>query len=182
MKVSAHKKFARQLGMTLMEVIASLAIMSVVVVGALSLYGGASASQAATAMTQDVSAIRSALKTLWAGQGTYGTSGANLNAVLKNAGRIPSTMTVSAATPPVITHSQNGTLIAAAGATTGQFTLTLTNIPTSICTALASGASSWLALGAGVDGTTPITLPATPVTASTGCSAVTSNIMIFTGS
>lgn len=182
MKVLTHKNLVRQAGMTLMEVIASLAIMSVVVVGALALYSSASSSQSATAMTQDVSAIRSSLKTLWAGQGTYGTSGDNLNAVLKNAGRIPTTMTVSADAVPVITHSQNGTLVAAAGATTGQFTLTLTNIPTSICTALASGASSWVSLYAGATGVTQINLPATPVTASTGCSAVTSNKMIFTGS
>lgn len=171
----------KQAGMTLMEVIASLAVMSIVVVGALSLYGSASSSQSATAMNQDVSAIRSALKELWAGQGTYGASGTNLNTVLKNANRIPTTMTSSAATPPVITHALNGTLTATAGATAGQFVLTLTNIPTAVCTALASAASSWLTLGAGATGVTMITLPATPATASTGCSATNANTMIFTG-
>lgn len=175
------KKLTRQSGMTLMEVIASLAVMAVVVVGALSLYGGASTSQESTAFTQDLSAIRASLKQLWAGQGTYGASGTNLNTVLKSANRIPSTMTASAATPPVITHSLNGTLTAAAAATAGQFTITLTNIPTDVCTAIATSTNGWLSLGAGATGATAIALPATPATAATGCSATNANTMIFTG-
>lgn len=181
MKVQNRKSFGRQSGMTLMEVIASLAVMAVVVVGALALYASATSSQHSTAFTQDLSSMRAALKQLWAGQGTYGASGTNLNTVLKNANRIPTTMSVDTSTPAVITHALNGTLIAAAGATAGQFTITLTNIPTDVCTAITTSTSNWLSLGVGATGATAITLPATPVTASTGCSATNANIMIFTG-
>jgi prepilin-type N-terminal cleavage/methylation domain-containing protein len=182
MKTQVHKyPGRRQSGMTLMEVISSLAIMAVVVVGALALYGSASSSQSATAFTQDLTSIRAGLKQLYSGQGTYGASGTNLNAVLKSAKRIPTTMSVDNSTPPVITHSLNGTLVAAAGATAGQFTLTVTNIPTDVCTAIAVSNSSWISLGAGASGTTPIALPATPATAAAGCSTTNANTMIFTG-
>ena len=178
MKFKARNNFCRQSGMTLMEVIASLAVMAVVVTGALALYGSASSSQQSTAMTQDLSSIRAALKTLWAGQGTYGAPGTNLNAVLKSAGRIPTTMSSSAATPPVITHALNGTLVAAAAATAGQFTITLSNIPTDVCTSIVTSTSNWLGLS--VEGAV-VTLPATPADAAVKCSTVNANTMIYTG-
>lgn len=167
----------RQAGVTLMELIASLAVMAVVVVGALALYNSAQSSQQATSITQDVSSIRASVKQLWAGQGTYGASGTNLNGVLINAKRIPSTMTVTAGT--TVTTVLNGSMVASAAPTAGQYRITLTNVPEDTCIALATGTNGWLTLGAGAAGTTMITLPATPVTADTAC--VETNIMVFTG-
>lgn len=122
MKVSFISHAKKQAGLTLIESMAALAIFAVVVGGALALFGGASSSQISTQMTSDLSAIRSAVKSLYFGQGGYGT--ANLNAVLVNGKKVPTTMSVTAGTPPTITHGLNGT-VTATGASTN-FTITVT--------------------------------------------------------
>ena len=166
-----------QAGLTLIETLVSLAIFALVVGGALALFGSASSSQTTTQMTSDLTSIRSSTKQLFFGQGGYG-SGA-LNAVLVNSDKIPATMTVSTATPPVITHSQSGTVSVAGIANTNTFTITTTLISKAVCIGLV-GTPGWTsvkvnALAAMIPATTPIT----PVIASTNCAADT-NTIVFT--
>src|SRR6185369_12329945 len=121
------KQLKKQAGITLMEVIAGLLIIGLVVAGALSLFGSADSSQKSNQMLSDMTALRSAVKGMYAGQGGYGT--ANLNGVLKTANRIPATMTADASTPPVITHSMNGTATITGTSGGAQFSIAITNIP-----------------------------------------------------
>lgn len=181
MKVQNYTNLKKQAGMTLMEVIASLAVMAVVVVGALSLYNSAQSSQQSTAITRDLAAVHSALSGLFAGQGTYGASTTNLNAILKSTNRIPTTMTADASVPPVITTALNGTLTATAAATAGQVSVAITNVTSDVCTFLAVNAGGWTTLGVGATGVTPLTLPTTPALAAAACSVVAVNKMIFVG-
>lgn len=176
MKAQARKYFGRQAGMTLMEVIASLAVMAIVVVGALALYGSASSSQQSTQLAQDLTAIRAGVKQVWSGQGTYGT--ANVNDTLVTAKRIPTTMTIdTATTPDTITHPLNGT-IDIAGATSN-FTVTATAIPSDVCTSLMTAGQGWISIKAGAAAAR--TPPVAPATAAADCGAAATVAMIFTG-
>lgn len=174
------KQLKKQAGITLMEVIAGLLIIGLVVSGALSLFGNADSSQKSNQMTSDLNALNAATKSLYAGQGGYGT--VNLNSVLKTAKRIPSTMSVDAATPPVITHSMNGT-VTVTGAT-ATFTIAITNIPTDVCINLLSNAATgWTSVKVG-SAAAITTFPIPPATAAsaTNCAASNANTITFTGS
>jgi prepilin-type N-terminal cleavage/methylation domain-containing protein len=174
MNVFNFSKAKKQAGLTLIESMAALAIFAVVVGGALALFGGASSSQISTQMTSDLSALRSAVKEVYMGQGGYGT--ANLNAVLVNGKKVPTTMTVTAGTPPTITHSLNGT-VTATGATTN-FTLTVTDMPTDVCLNLITRSTGWTSVKVG-SATAITAFPITPDTASTQCSAAATSTIIF---
>lgn len=168
-----QKTTNKEAGVTLMELIAALAVMAVIIVGALSLYNSATSSQASTQLIQDVTALRSAVKQLWMGQGTYGT--ASLNATLIKANRIPTTIITDAATG-TLTHSLNGT-ITVTGATT-QFTVELTNIPIAVCVSLMTSAQGWVSVD-GPGSATAATPPVTPTAAAADCDAT--GKVTFTG-
>lgn len=176
MKQQQTKKICRQSGMTLMEVIASLAVMAVVVVGALALYNSADSSQKSTQLGQDLTAIRASVKQLWTSQGSFGTS--NVNNTLVVAKRVPSTMMIDTSTTPnTITHQLNGT-VNVVGATT-TYTVTATAIPSDVCTSLMTGGSGWFSIKAGAAAAR--TPPIGPATASADCGAAATVDMVFTG-
>lgn len=64
----------RQRGATLLEALAFLGIAAVVVVGALAMYRGAQGSAQSNEMVRSVTGLRSALKTMFATQGRYGSA------------------------------------------------------------------------------------------------------------
>ena len=173
----SFKSLKRQAGISLLEIITALLVIGLVISGALALFGNADSSQKSNQMQSDITALRSAVKGLYAGQGGYGAT--NLNSVLKNAQKIPADLAVSAATPPVITHSMNGT-ITVTGATAA-YTIAVTNIPTDVCVALLTQSmTGWTSIQA--QATTMATFPITPATASTNCSTTNANTVTFTGS
>lgn len=175
------KQLKKQAGITLMEVIAGLLIIGLVVAGALSLFGSADSSQKSNQMLSDMTALRSAVKGMYAGQGGYGTT--NINGVLKTANRIPATMTADAATPPVITHAMNGT-VTVTGITAGtQYSIAITNIPTDVCVQLLSNSSSgWVSIKVGAAAAITA-FPISPATAAsaTNCAAAANNTITFVG-
>lgn len=173
-----RKTLHRQAGLSLMEVIGSLLMIGLVVSGALALFSGADDSQKSNQLSQDIAALRSAVKGLYSGQGGYGT--ANLNATLKLANKIPSDLSVNSDTPPVITHAMNGTIVVQGA--TANYTITLTNIPTAVCTSVLTNAgNSWSSVTVG--STTVTAFPVDPTTAAgaTLCSSSAAPTMVFTG-
>ena len=172
----SKKQSKTQRGMTLIEVIVSLAIFAGVVGGALSLFGSASASQTTVQMKSDLAAIRSAVKTLFMGQGGYGT--ASLGETLINANKVPSTMTITGTAPSrVIGHSQNGTVTVTG--VTANYTIAVTNISTDVCVGLVSGTNGWTAVKVGT-ATAVTAFPIDPTTASTQCAAANPIAITFT--
>ena len=170
------KQLKKQAGVTLMEVIAGLLIIGLVVAGALSLFGSASSSQKGNQTLTEITAVRSAVAGLYAGQGGYGVG--SLNSVLITAKKIPDSMSVSGTT---ITHSLNGTLTVT-GATT-QFTAAITNIPTDVCVQLlANSNSGWVSIKVGAAAAITA-FPIAPATAAsaTNCAASNANTITFTG-
>ncbi len=147
-----------QCGMTLMELIASLAIIATVIVGAVALYGNASSSSNAVGMTKDLMAVRSAVQQLWQGQGGYGT--ASLNATLITANKVPGDLSVSGST---ISTPLGGTLTVTGA--TSNFTLVLTNVPRDVCTQLLTNLNTgWTSVKVG-SSTALTAFPVTPAIA-----------------
>lgn len=173
MKAFAIKK---QQGVTLIELIAGLAVMAVVIGGALSLYSSASASQSATQMAQDLTALRAATKQIWQGQGTYGAAATNLNDVLVVSKRVPTTIKVDTTTSPdTLTHQEDGTVTIAS--TGSGFSITLTEIDEEICVPLMTGSVGWNSVKAGT-ATAVTSFPVNPASAATDCA--TGTTMVFT--
>lgn len=166
----------RQAGLTLIETLVALTIFALVVGGAIALFGSASTSQSTTQFTSDLNSMRAGTKSLYFGQGGYGTTG--LGEVLINGQKVPTTMSITGTAPNrVINHSRNGT-VTVTGATS-QFTVALTNIPTAVCLGLAS-MNGWdsVKVGAAAARTPPVS----PAQASTDCSAAATQTITFTGS
>lgn len=172
---------AKQRGVTLMELIAGLAVMAVIVVGALALYNAAVNAQRATQLKQDTAALRSAVNALWMGQGSYGAAGASLNQVLISAGRIPSTIQVSGTT---LRHVGGGTIEVRVATNVQQFNLIVGGLNESLCIELLSGPQDWFAIGTAVGTGTPVNIPSpfpiSPAAADTAC-APSNNTITFTG-
>lgn len=171
------KRIKKQAGMTLLELIASLSVVAVVVVGALALYQSATASQRTTQITQDLTAIRAATKQLWQGQGTFGANGTNLNNVLVSAKKMPTTIRVDTSTTPnTLTHAANGTVNITSSVTS--FDVALTNIEEDLCIPLLTGAQGWVSVT--VAGSAAITsFPVAPAVATTACA--TGTVLTFRG-
>lgn len=166
----------RQAGMTLIEVLTSLAIFALVVGGAIALYGSASSSQSTTQFTSDLNSIRTATKSVYFGQGGYGT--ASLGEVLISGKKVPTTMAITGTAPNrAINHSLNGT-VTVTGATS-QFTVAVSNIPTAVCQGLAA-MNGWDSVQVGSNAVR--TPPVSPSTASSDCSAASAQTITFTGS
>lgn len=166
---------SNQRGMTLIEVMVSLSIFALVVGGALALFGSASASQTTTQMKSDLSALRVAVKSLYFGQGGYGT--VNLNSTLITANKTPSTMPTSGGT--VINTSQNGT-VTITGATS-QYTIAVTNVSTDVCIGLVAGTNGWVSVQVGAAAVISV-FPITPAVAATQCAATNPIAITFTAS
>lgn len=167
----------RQAGVTLMELIAALAVMAVIVVGAIALYTSASSSERSTTMGRDLMAIQTATKTIYSGQGTYGAAGTVLNDVLVAAKKVPTTIKVDTATTPnTLTHQANGTITVQS--TGPGFEVRLSAIEPDLCVALMTGASGWTGVkvgptpGAGTLRTPPVN----PATAAGDCVAANTNM------
>jgi prepilin-type N-terminal cleavage/methylation domain-containing protein len=171
-----NAKSKRQAGLTLIETLVALAIFALVVGGAIALFSGASSSQTTTQMTSDLNALKASTKSLYFGQGGYGT--ASLGEVLINGKKVPSTFAITGTAPArVINHSLNGT-VAVTGATAA-FTVTTTAIPTDVCIGLAT-MSGWDSVKVGTAAAR--VPPVSPATASTDCSAAATQTIVFTGS
>jgi prepilin-type N-terminal cleavage/methylation domain-containing protein len=165
-QAQAKSKSKSQVGLTLIETLVALAIFALVVSGALALFGSASSSQTTTQLKSDLSAIRAATKSLYFGQGGYGS--ASLVEVLINGNKVPTTMSISGTAPArVINNSQSGT-VTVTGATS-QFTVAVTNISTDVCVGLVA-ATGWSSVQIGA-ATALTSFPIAPTTASTQCAA-----------
>lgn len=168
----------RQAGMTLMEIIAALAIIAAVIVGALALFNSAQSSNQSVAMLKDLISLRSATQQLFLGQGTYGAAGTNLNAVLINSNKVPNDL-VTTAPNTIRAPWPNGTVIVQATADPNKFSVTFQQIPQDICVQLiANSSTGWFSVVNGNAGNVaaPTVFPVTPVAANALCRAAANNI------
>jgi len=153
--ISHHRRAQR--GLTLIELIAGLAIMASVIVGALSLFSTTSTSQKATQVSTEVHGLRSAMSKLYSGMGTFGT--ASMNQMLITAGKVPSTLRVSGTT---ISHGFGGNVVVTGA--TSFYHIQLTGVPQDACVEILTGSGTWDAVShttaPTLAGLTAATLPA----------------------
>lgn len=190
MKSKKHIQMAfaamkKQAGMTLMEIIAALAIIAAVVVGALALFNSAQSSNTSVTMLKDLIAIRSAVQQIYLGQGGYATTG-NINTQLNQARKVPSDLVWQAGTSNYRTPWGGNLTVAPTAAPSPNFTITLTAVPPEVCVQLVTNASTgWSLTTAG--GTTigssaagaANPYPVTPALAQTNC-ATAGTALVFT--
>ncbi|MFB9288472.1 type 4 pilus major pilin [Pseudoduganella plicata] len=166
----------RQRGASLLEAIAYLGIAAVVVLGAVSLLNGAFGSAKSNQLSEEVVALRTAVRKLYMGQ-SYPVASLIPSLILANA--VPATLARGTAAG-TLSNSWGGA-VTVAGTATG-FTITYNAIPQDVCINLISGASGWTAIVQGQNSLT--TFPATVANATTLCSVTTvaGNTVAFSAS
>lgn len=174
----------KQRGVTLMELIAGLAVMAVLVVGALALFNAANTAQRGTQLTQDITALRSAATQLWMGQGTFPAG--TLNVPLIASGRVPATLRAAG---NVLNHP-TGTIDVVGGGGSS-FHLVVTGLPRSVCMDVVTSATGWSSVRIAQPATPPAqgsqlagtdrTIPVTPADAAVACAGANNNAIQFTG-
>lgn len=171
----------KQLGMTLMEVLASLAIIATVVVGSLSLFGAANSSSTASQLQKDLIALRTATQTQYTGQGSYGAVSTSLNPILVKSRKVPTSLNTTSSN--TITTSLNGTVAVSVHDTNvNQFTITVTAVPDDVCASLVTSMSSgWASVQVG-SATARTTFPVSPTDATTDCTGNNNSIVWTTQS
>jgi len=169
-RTGKQRSIARQYGATLLESIAFLGIAAIVILSAVSLLTGAFSTAQSNRASQEVVAIRTAVRKLYMGQG-YGTAG--LNAALIGAKAFPSGLSTVGAT---VNNGFGGT-VTVTGATT-QFTIRYTNVPQDACIGTISGATGWASVTGG--GGAAVTLFPVSVAAATAQCAAAVNTITFT--
>jgi type II secretory pathway pseudopilin PulG len=152
----------RQRGASLLEAIAYLGIAAVVVLGAVSLLNGAFGSAKSNQTSEEVVALRTAVRKLYMGQ-SYPVESLTPSLILANA--VPATLARGAGAG-ALSNSWGGA-VTVAGTAAG-FTITYNAIPQDVCVNLISGASGWTSITQGQTALT--TFPATVANATTLCS------------
>lgn len=132
----------RQHGASLLEGIAYLGIAALVVLGAVSLLTGASASAKANQTKEELVALRTAVKKLYAGQAYPAQS---LTPALTSAKAVPTTLQVSGT---AITNSWGGA-VTVDGSTSTTFTIVYNNVPEDVCVNALSGLTGWVSVRRG---------------------------------
>lgn len=169
----------RQLGMTLIELIAALGVAAVVIVGALALYKNADESQKSNEMLSGVTAVRGAIRQLYGGQ--YGTdTSVNFVKAVGDARRLPAGWNLGADNK--VKNVFGEVQATAEGTDSTLMKITLNNIPSSVCSAVATGVQGWTRVKAGDAAELPYPLSPTNVaTITTGCNTGAFVTLTLTG-
>ncbi len=183
MKTLFHKK---QKGLTLIELIAGLAIVAAVIAGALSLFNNANSGQKSGQIVTDSVAMRTAIRHLFSGTGNYSPAG-SVNNVLAKSSKVPTNIRVDTSTNPVtFNHAFNGTITTTTAGTF--FYITYNNIPQDACINILTSSSGWPRITVGATPPAGVTQPVaanvldTPINAveaETACTSPTNNIINF---
>ncbi|HEY8608105.1 MAG TPA: type 4 pilus major pilin [Noviherbaspirillum sp.] len=169
--VPCRAKFSRQRGASLLEGIAYLGIAAIVVLGAVSLLTGAMSSAKANQTTEELIALRTAVKKLYAGQ-TYPETGVAATVIAAKA--VPSTLVVNS-TASTITNAWGGAVTLAGPSGGGPtFSVVYNNMPQDVCVNALSGASGWTSIAQGSVSKNVFPLP--PADASAVCNAATNSV------
>lgn len=177
---------SKQKGLTLIELIAGLAIVAAVIVGALSLFGSANSGQKSGQIVTDSVAMRTAIRHLFSGTGNYSPAG-SVNNVLAKSSKVPTNIRVDTSTnPATFNHSFNGTITTTTAGTF--FYITYNSIPQDACINILTSASGWSRIKTGADVPTGVTeglsatvlaTPINAVAAEAACASADNNIIHF---
>lgn len=167
-----NRNIVKQAGVSVLEVLISLAIIGLVIAAAV---GGASlafSAQSTNNMTSEVSSIRNTTKNFYSKATSYGTASLNLNLIAAKA--FPDYLKVNTTTG-VVTNSFGGN-IDITGATTG-FTISYTLVPQDVCVKHIANSGSGGLQTVAVNGGAALPVPVSPNSAVTACNAATNSII-----
>jgi hypothetical protein len=170
----ARRRGAAQRGASLLEAIAYLGIAAAVVLGAVSLLNGAFGSAKSNQTSEEIVALRTAVRKLYMGQ-AYPEGPLVEGLLLANA--VPATLARNAA-ENTLSNSWGGA-VTVQGIANG-FTITYNDIPQDVCVNLISGASGWTSISGGT-GNALTVFPITVAQATQKCGAG-GNDITFTAS
>lgn len=140
---------AKESAVTIMELIAALAIVAILIVGALSLYNLAASNAQSSQLLRNIISLQSTVREAWQGKGGYGTS--PINPVVTQLGSVPSDWSINGS---AITNQYGGTVTITGN--TATFRIELTDVPTAACGKLLTSLNrSWASVAVG--SATPIT-------------------------
>jgi hypothetical protein len=172
--VPVHTPVSRQCGASLLEGIAYLGIAALVVLGAVSLLAGAFGSAKSNQTTEEVVALRTAVRKLFIGQ-SYGNQSLLPTLIVANA--IPNTLSKDTQTNQVANSWGGQVTVQGNG---GAFQVTYQLVPTDVCIGMLSGANGWTQISQG--GTQITTFPVSPQQAQNVCNVAAGNAVTFTAS
>ena len=166
-------RYSKQRGASLLEGIAYLGIAAMVILGAVSLLTGAFSSAKSNQTSEEVVALRTAVRKLYIGQ-PY--PGASMLPSLIPAKAMPNTLVID----PVALTAKNtwGGVVSVDGdPVTGTFKITYNLVPEDVCVNIVSGANGW----ASIAGSTTITvMPPTAAQATGLCASPGGASLSFT--
>lgn len=166
-----------QRGASLLEGIAYLGIAAIVVLGAVSLLTSAFGSAQSNRTSEEMTAIRTAVRKLYMGQ-QYAPAG-SLNASAIQAGVFPATL-VTGAGAGAVTNAWGGNVIVTGAGST--FTVSYAAVPQDVCITTLSTASGWTQVSVNA-GAAITAFPISP-SAAAGAAACTNaaggNTIVFT--
>lgn len=165
----ATSRLSRQRGASLLEGIAYLGIAAIVVLGAVSLLGGAFSSAQSNQTMEELISLRTGVRKLYAGQ-NYGAANTNLLPQMVPANIIPGTL---ARTGNTVKNAWGGDVTVVGNV--GTFSITYNDIPQDVCINTITGANGWTDINGETD------FPVTAADATTICNA-DSNDVTFTAS
>jgi hypothetical protein len=168
-RIASDVNLREQRGASLLEGIAYLGIAALVVLGAVSLLTSASASAKANQTTEELVALRTAVKKLYAGQ-SYPI--ASLLNTITLAKAVPATLQVSGG---AITNSWGGA-VTIDGTTTTTFTIVYNRVPQDVCVSALSGATGWNSVS--TTGATRTVFPLTSLDATAICAGSSNNVSL----
>ncbi|WP_051293571.1 type 4 pilus major pilin [Pseudoduganella violaceinigra] len=173
--ISRIPSIARQRGASLLEGIAYLGIAAVVVLGAVSLLGGAFSSAKSNQAIEEAVAMRTAVRKLYIGQ-SYPAASLVPSMIAANA--IPGTLAKNT-TDNTLKNSWGGA-VTVTGTATG-FEISYASIPQDVCVNLLTGASGWVEISQGSKSITVFPVSVGDATAACSVAGAAGNAITFKG-
>lgn len=176
----SSKSVTKTAGLTLLESMIALAIFAVVIWAAMANYTTANTTQAASQMATELQSMRSSVKDLYSGQGSFGAvdaTYADITSSMIAAKKVPSTLNQNTTTGTMKTGTGGSVTIEGNNA---DFRITYNGVPKALCISAltGAGANGWLDIKANA---ATAAAKYTPAAAATACSSDTANAIIFRG-
>ncbi|MBN9407682.1 MAG: prepilin-type N-terminal cleavage/methylation domain-containing protein [Burkholderiales bacterium] len=164
----------RQRGVTLLELIAALAIIAIIIIGALALVSQADASAKSGELLRGLASLRAG--TIAATMGEVGFGNDNMNTALIRSRRIPDNWTRPGNTTDIIHSYGRPVTVMGLG---DRFSVTFEDVPVEACIQLISqqAGTSWQSVT--VAGGTAVNFPTTLIGATAACGAAGGDL-VFT--
>lgn len=134
------KKISTQTGITLMELIAAVSIISIMIIAAIALYDSVNRTQVSNQLMSEFMALKIMTKDFFSGYKNYGQQGADISNLLVASGKIPESIKVL---PSGVIKNAVGGDITITSNGDGSFRIKSTAISSDICILILTKVNHW---------------------------------------